>query len=532
MARRGRTGRHCVRSEISIAAGRRDDMFAIPMRDLLTDPAWRAEDLGLPLPDSPHAVSVAMPLWEHVIGYEEARPEVTSRFQAGYPRFFCGPAIEALFAEAESRFAGTGERSLVFPGAAVAGRCARYLAARGCAARVEPFGTCDLYAVSFPEGFRPTAREYWRYCGENPGTRLAMRALSDDPEAGLAGVRAEGAAAGAAIRSRIAALTGVAPEDVLLFPSGMAAIYAAHRLVLAIAPGKPTVQLDFPYVDALKLQQEFGSGVSFSSRPDDAAVAEIIRSAEAGGIGAVYSEIPSNPLLRSADLVRLAGPLRAAGVPLIVDNTIATVVNVDAMRVADLVTASLTKSFSGVGDVMAGCLTLNPQSPLYGRFRELLADEPADSLWCEDAIALERNSRDFPERVRRMDANAAALTEFLARHPAVDHVWYPKAGDPLDDLLRPGAGRGCLFSLTLRDAARAPAFYDALRVSKGPSLGTNFTLCCPYTLLAHYQELDWAAEQGVPAHLLRVSAGLEDPDDLIARFQEALEAAAAVPAAG
>jgi cystathionine gamma-synthase len=59
-------------------------------------------------------------------------------------------------------------------------------------------------------------------------------------------------------------------------------------------------------------------------------------------------------------------------------------------------------------------------------------------------------------------------------------------------------------------------------------LGTDYTLCCPYTLLAHYRELDWAARHGVAAHLLRVAVGLEDPVDLAARFQEALRATESV----
>ena len=63
-------------------------------------------------------------------------------------------------------------------------------------------------------------------------------------------------------------------------------------------------------------------------------------------------------------------------------------------------------------------------------------------------------------------------------------------------------------------------------MSKGPSLGTNFTLCCPYTLLAHYTELEWAARCGVRADLIRVSVGLENPADMIARFKQALEYAA------
>ena len=79
-----------------------------------------------------------------------------------------------------------------------------------------------------------------------------------------------------------------------------------------------------------------------------------------------------------------------------------------------------------------------------------------------------------------------------------------------------------MFSLVLKDApANAPKFYDALRVSKGPSLGTNFTLACPYTLLAHFDELDWVESIGVSPHLVRVSIGLEEVDDLARRFDDA-----------
>lgn len=66
-------------------------------------------------------------------------------------------------------------------------------------------------------------------------------------------------------------------------------------------------------------------------------------------------------------------------------------------------------------------------------------------------------------------------------------------------------------------------FYDNLQVNKGPSLGTNFTLVCPYTMLAHYFELDWADSFNVPSHLIRISVGFEDESEIIRRFSDALE---------
>ena len=71
---------------------------------------------------------------------------------------------------------------------------------------------------------------------------------------------------------------------------------------------------------------------------------------------------------------------------------------------------------------------------------------------------------------------------------------------------------------------KAKRFYNSLQVCKGPSLGTNFTLVCPYVLLAHYNELKWAESCGIPTHLLRVSVGLENQPSLWGRFEKALMA--------
>src|SRR5690606_34252738 len=85
-----------------------------------------------------------------------------------------------------------------------------------------------------------------------------------------------------------------------------------------------------------------------------------------------------------------------------------------------------------------------------------------------------------------------------------------------------GVRWGGLFSFVLKDPSRAEAVYDALPVAKGPGFGTNFTLVCPYTLLAHYHELEFARVAGVDPSLIRVWVGLEPAGDLIAAFDHAL----------
>ena len=75
---------------------------------------------------------------------------------------------------------------------------------------------------------------------------------------------------------------------------------------------------------------------------------------------------------------------------------------------------------------------------------------------------------------------------------------------------------GALITFLPRDAERrSPAVFDRLEVSKGPSLGTVFTLACPFTLLAHYTELEWAESCGVSRHLIRISVGIEDVQDIL-----------------
>lgn len=164
-----------------------------------------------------------------------------------------------------------------------------------------------------------------------------------------------------------------------------------------------------------------------------------------------------------------------------------------------------------------------------------------DLYYDEDAIYMERNSRDFQRRIRIIDENTTAVCDFLrARSIAggvpsavLKEVFYPKYITPenyeICRIKTPGAagGYGGLFSLTFTSKAASEAFFDALECYKGPSLGTNFTLACPFTILAHFAELDWAAQYGVEEGLVRITVGMEDTQLLLRWFDVALKAAEA-----
>ncbi len=498
------------------------------MRDLLEDPLWREEDLGRPVPDSVHAVSVCLPRWAHVIGYEEKDPAVTGKMFCGYPRFFRHRYVGELLDAARVRFCEGGEGCMVFPSAVAARRCLDYVARKtGAAAggRIEDYGVNGMTVAIFPEGSLRYAGEYLRYCGEVVSSRLARESLDgttprDAEERGLEAKRL--------VRRRLAELSGQEEGAVFLYPSGMAAMAAVQRMLAARSPGKKTVQLDFPYVDVLRVQQEFGAGAHFLPVDGEgnpgAELAELVRG---GGLAGIYTEVASNPLLRTADVVSVSGLARESGIPLVVDDTVGTVVNVDVSGYADVITTSLTKYFSGTGDVLAGSVIIPRGSICRESFLEFLRGEGEGGLWSSDAVALEENSRDFAERVNAINANGAEMFAYLRSHPKVERVYYPmsEARGAYDALRREGGGYGGLLSMDLAGGeAGAAAFYDALRVSKGPSLGTGFTLVCPYTLLAHYDELGWAEACGVGRNLIRVSVGTEEIGELKGRFAEAFAA--------
>ena len=524
-------------------------------QDLLREPLCRESDLGKPLPHSPHACSVSLPTWRHVIGYEEGTAEVINAMACGYPRFFIHPYVSRLFEICEKQFAsGPHDTCFAFPSVDAAQRCATFLQAKigfGVSARVVQLGTSGVHAVVFRKNLRLPVRLYWQHFGDIISSRYAWDLLHGTVAKPQPAVKQ-------LIRARISAEFGEHADNVYLYPSGMSAISKSLQMAQLLNPGVRSVQFGFPYLDALKVQTVFGPGALFYPSGDEKDIDDLEKRLQHEKFSAVLVEFPGNPLLSLPNLPRLSRLLRAHGIPLIVDDTVASFGNVSVFPYADIVTSSLTKWFSGTGDVMAGSVTLNSGSPFFADLKAWQSLRYEDLLYEEDAIVLEKNSRDFRTRIAAVNHTTAQLVQWLTQQPQIQSVYSPytqpaKWGDqtiqPLmgkhalpagnSDIqltssalasfhssLKPTSfpGFGGLLSIVLRHPTVTSApFYDAVRVSKGPSLGNNFTLLCPYTMLAHYAELDWAESVGIDRHLLRFSIGLEHADELKQRFSQALQ---------
>lgn len=495
------------------------------MTRLLADPLWTPGDLGRPIPDSPHAVSACLPTWRDNVSYEEGEPRVVERLTTGYPRFVYNRFCRDLFAECVGRFGAAGETALAFPSRESAEQCAAFVRPKSDGpVRIHDIGRHGAWCVTFPQAAAAAGKAFWQHSGVGISSRHAAAVLKEGALAAVGSVASK-----STIRQRVGRMLGIAADDVWLFPTGMSAFYTLHRALLRVFPDRKLAQFGFPYVDSLKIAQVFGPGAYFFPRGDQSDLEKLDTQLATGPVCGIATEFPANPLLSVPDLRRLRDLADRHNCPLIVDDTVGGGWNVDVLPAADVVWSSLTKYFSGRGDVTGGALVVNRNSPLAGPIRDALTQVYEDLLWDEDAAVLELNSRDAAERVAVISRSALALAEFLQAHPLVEHVYYPalRGRELFDRFRRPRGGYGALVSVVLRDPERrAPAFYDRLRVCKGPNLGMNYTLACPFTILAHYNELDFAEACGVSRWLIRISVGLEPIDELIARFREALDAVA------
>ncbi|MER6754659.1 PLP-dependent aspartate aminotransferase family protein [Micromonospora echinofusca] len=301
--------------------------------------------------------------------------------------------------------------------------------------------------------------------------------------------------------------------DAVAFASGMAALTAT--LLAATRDGKRHLVAVRPLyggTDHVLATGLLGTTVTWA-RADEVAAA--VRPDTA----LVIAETPANPTL---DLVDIAALARAAGdVPLLVDNTVATpVLQQPTRHGAALVLHSATKSIGGHGDVLAGVVACD--ADWAARLRQVRALTGA-ILHPLGAYLLHRGLQTLPVRVRAQQAGAEKLAAWLATHPAVAVVHHPSLHDPAGLVGRQMSGPGSLLAFEVRGgASAAAAVANACRlITHAVSLGGVDTLIQHPASLTHRPVEGEAKPCG---GLLRVSVGLEDPEDLRADLSQALAA--------
>lgn len=309
----------------------------------------------------------------------------------------------------------------------------------------------------------------------------------------------------------------------LAFASGMA---AAATLLQSLPAGARVVFHRDIYSGVRQLASEFlprwGMQATFANLADPSATDAALTS----GTALVWAETPTNPQLEILDLARLADATHAAGALLLVDGTFATPALQRPLALgADIVLHSTTKYLGGHSDVLGGALVFagagapGDLAEQVAKARRRLGGTASPfSSW----LVL-RGLRSLACRMERHSANALALANALSGHPALNRVLYPGlATHPGHDVAaRQMAAFGGMLSLRVAGGRAA-----AVAVAGRLKLFTNATsLGGPESLVEHRASSDGPGST-TPDDLLRLSIGLEHPDDLLDDLLQALDATA------
>ena len=262
----------------------------------------------------------------------------------------------------------------------------------------------------------------------------------------------------------------------------------------------------------------------------DLADLEAVRAALRPNTRMIWVETPSNPLLRLSDLAALAGVAKAAGALLAVDNTfLSPVLQRPIESGADLVVHSTTKYLNGHSDVVGGAVVA--ADPVLAQRLAALNNLLGTSQSPHDCYLILRGLKTLRLRVLAHEANARAVAEYLAGHPAVAAVNYPGLPDHPQHALACSqqSGFGAMLSFELKDAA--PEAVDRLLrglrwFTLAESLGGVESLVAHPATMTHASMTPEARERaGIRDGLIRLSVGVEDVADLVEDLRQALAAA-------
>ena len=309
----------------------------------------------------------------------------------------------------------------------------------------------------------------------------------------------------------------------LVFSSGMAAI--STTLMSLVSPGEHVVFQDAIYggTQSLILKEFERLGIEFTFAECSAkALVEAVRP----NTKVVYAETPANPLMQVVDLAQVAEQVKGQGITTVVDNTFASPINQNPIRLGfDVVVHSGTKYLGGHSDVCFGAVVsradlierIHATSKLYG-----------GSLNALSLYLVERSLKTLAVRVKQQNENAQRIAEFLEQHSQVESVNYPglKSHPHHAIACKQMTGFGGMLSFELDSDIQPIQFLKNLKlVTAAMSLGGVETTVTLPALTSHQPVPKEIREKaGITDRLVRLSVGIESVADLINDFEQAIEA--------
>jgi cystathionine gamma-synthase len=296
---------------------------------------------------------------------------------------------------------------------------------------------------------------------------------------------------------------------------------AETTLLLTLRPGDHVVLADDVYGGTYRLLTQVLGPWGLEMTTCDLADADALADAIRPTTRFVWVETPSNPLLKVVDIQAVAALAHASGCRVVVDNTFASpALQQPLLLGADVVVHSVTKYVGGHSDLIGGAIVTSEADLIdaIGFLVNAVGAVPGPM----DAFLALRGLRTLGVRMRRHSENAAAIAAYLRDHPMVNQVYYPGLPDHVGHATAAGqmSAFGGMVSFTVGSAE------EAARIARGTrlfvlaeSLGGVESLIEVPGPMTHASVTGSALE--VPAELVRLSVGLEHPDDLIADLAQA-----------
>lgn len=322
---------------------------------------------------------------------------------------------------------------------------------------------------------------------------------------------------------KLATLEGA--ERATAFATGMAAIAGVFHTFLR--PGDRVVSVKDTYGGTNRIFLDFLPQIQVKVDLLETTDHEALEGAIAEGCKMLYLESPTNPTMKVIDIERLSKAACAAGALVVVDNTFATPINQRPLDLgAHLVVHSATKFLGGHADALGGavCGSQELVEEVY-RHREI----HGATLDPMSAYLLLRGMKTLALRVERQNRNALAVARFLEQHPAIDRVYYPG----LESHPQHGIAKAQMQGFTGMLSFAHKGGFEPLRTFlprlRYAHLAANLgavetTVGVPRTTSHVESTPEQRQRMGIPEGLVRYSAGIEDPEDLIADLAQALEA--------
>ncbi|MCT3945447.1 cystathionine gamma-synthase [Elizabethkingia anophelis] len=312
----------------------------------------------------------------------------------------------------------------------------------------------------------------------------------------------------------------------LAFGSGLAAIDCVLKL---LNPGDEVIAVDDLYGGTYRmftrLFEKYQLKFTFVNFDDVSKIAELINDKTK----LIWLETPTNPLMKLVDIKAVADLIQGKDILLAVDNTFASPYLQQPLDLgADIIMHSATKYLGGHSDVVAGALVAKTEE--LGEKLHFIQFASGGILGPHDSYLVLRGIKTLALRMQRHSENGIKVAQFLEKHSAIEHVFYPGLeSHPQNDLAKKQMKDfGGMVSFTFKSGKKEDSvkFLENLRVfTLAESLGGVESLANHPAMMTHASiPAEKRAELGITDDLVRLSAGIEDIEDLLQDLEQALNA--------